>query len=1815
MPPSLVARHGGDAILGEAAMGWSMVTGNDEGRRADRVPRLLRLISSLALALSFAVPVGVIWGPAEWASANAYGNPGVLPFYGLAGLAGTAVDSAGNVYVASQQSNLVLKLTPAGVQETLPFTGLDGPYGVAVDGAGTVFVTNIGGDQILKLTTGGVQSTLPFSGLSVPSGVAVDSAGNVFVSSLLTNAVVKLTPAGVQSTLGFTGLNNPYAVAVDSVGSVFVANLGSNTVLKLTAGGVQSTLGFTGLNAPAAVAVDAAGNVFVAELADNRVRKLTPGGVQSTLGFTGLVLPAGVAVDAAGNVFVASYVEVLKLSAGGAQSTLGFVGLDGLSGVAVNAAGDVLVANERGNQVLALTAGSRQQALPFAGLDHPVGVAVNPVGDVFVANKGSDQVLELTSGGTQTTLGFAGLNAPQGVAVDSAGNVFVANTGSNQVLKLTPGGAQTTLGFTGLNAPYAVAINPAGDVFVANTGSNQVLKLTPGGTQQTLPFVGLDGPAGLAIDATGNVFVANYDSNQVHELPLVITDLYAAPAALGTGSCNDAANACTLTTAVARANSDHCTLPGCPADTIHLVTAGTPGSPSTYYAGNWTLNNIFATTPITLVAEPGLARPPILDSGANGTATLRVLGGTQAAVDGLIFQHGTGAIENLGVLTVSDSTFTDNDAGLGGAGGAIENVACVAPTLTVTNSTFTRNSAGIGGAIANGFGCSTGVGTVTVSDSTFTDNTSAKGGAIANGIDSAHGTLTVTGSTFTRNSSTLDNGGPGGAIANGSSGHGDATVTNSAFTDNASGGNGGAIDNIQVGGTLTVSGSTFSRNTGANGGAISSGGRNGTGPLTVSGSTFTDNRALGDGGAIDSGNHGTASDLTVSDSSFSGNSATQDGGAIANDDNYGSADVVGRSFTHTSTLTVSRSTFTGNSSGSYAGNGGAIDNSDHGGSVIADATAAYSATPTGLSTSTMTVSGSTFTGNSTTGDGGAINTGGHGGSATATATGTATNTFVATASNTTSNALTVSDSTFSGNSAAGGGAIDNGDHGGSATATAITTIGGVVFTATATNETMNALTVSGSTFANNSTTGDGGAINNGDHGGNATATGNGIRTATASNRNPLTLWNSTFAGNSAARGGAVDNGDHGGSATAANTLTVWDTTFTGNTAGRGGVIDNGDDGSGTVYAAANIFDGTCLRGSGPSSWLDGGYNAGSDASCENGGAGDSTALTSAQLGPLGSHGGPTETVLPLAGNPARGIVPASTSVMLNGNSVTLCPVTDQRGVASMPGNCNAGAVQNNTVAPPTVSVTHTADGSSGWNIASPVSVSVSGLSATSTLAGLTCTVDGSPATLNPVFVPGNAAYTGSVSVSGDGVHPVTCDATDTAGNAAVQDADTVKLDTVAPDTSILTHPASPTNSTGGAFTFTGNDATSDVASYQCELDAGGHAPCVSGHDFGAVAEGSHTLSVRAVDDAGNKDAAPATFSWVVDLTEPNSSIMTSGAGTPANPTSSTSATFTFGATDPVSGGASSGVNHLECKLDSAAFAACTSTKSYSGIGPGPHTFKVRAVDNAGNVESTPDSFAWQVHAATTLLYNGDQIVVVGNTFKPAGLLSSPAAVCASGQPVTFSLDRNPNTNAAGSYSLGSVNTNGSGQATLSSISTTGWLEGVYDITASSAGSASCEAASYTASVTVAGPGDAANGGGWYTASGSGRINFGFTVSKVPNANPARYKGQAVIQNNGKWRLKGTLNSYVKVASKMQGSASGIGDLSWWDLTLNGGLGGWRLAKPGVAFTMTFTDVGSGGKNSTDTMGVSIQYTPVSPEPSTMPNSSPQPLKGGNVKVS
>ena len=163
------------------------------------------------------------------------------------------------------------------------------------------------------------------------------------------------------------------------------------------------------------------------------------------------------------------------------------------------------------------------------------------------------------------------------------------------------------------------------------------------------------------------------------------------------------------------------------------------------------------------------------------------------------------------------------------------------------------------------------------------------------------------------------------------------------------------------------------------------------------------------------------------------------------------------------------------------------------------------------------------------------------------------------------------------------------------------------------------------------------------------------------------------------------------------------------------------------------------------------------------------------------------------------------------------------------------------------------------------------------------------------------------------------------------------VDTVAPGTTIDSGPSNPTNDSTPTLAFS---ASETGATFECELDGGGFAACTSPHTTAELSPGPHSFAVRATDAAGNT-GSPATSSFTVDTTAPDTTIDAGPAGSTTDPT----ATVTFHS----DGSGSS----FECRVDTDQFAACVSPFVTQSLAAGVHTIEVRALDAAGNADSTP----------------------------------------------------------------------------------------------------------------------------------------------------------------------------------------------------------------------------------------------------------------------
>jgi sugar lactone lactonase YvrE len=472
---------------------------------------------------------------------------------------GSAVDSAGDVYVTDFINHVIRKITPAGVVTT--FAGVVGvpgstdgpladarfnfPSGLAIDSADNIYVTERGNLTLRKITPGGVVTTLAgspgmsgtidgtgaaarFSGLNL---VAVDGAGTVYLGDgyairKVTAAGVVTTLAGAVATFGSTDgtgtaarFQGPVGIAIDGAGDLYVADQINNTIRKVTAAGVVTTV---------------AGAVG------------TPGGVDGTGTAAHFNEPTGVAIDSAGDLYIADRRNstIRKLTAAGVVTTL---------------AGTPLAS------------GNADGTGTDARFNGPSSLAVDSTGNVYVVDTGNFTIRKITSAAVVTT--FAGAPARPGnadgtgaaarffgpsAAADNAGNVYVADVGNDTVRKVTSDGVVTTIaGVVGMEGstdgtgagarfhrPSAVVADRAGNVYVTDFFNDTIRRISPAGVVTT--FAGAPGeaatidgtgtearfnlPNAVAIDSADNLYVIDGGSSAIRKVtPGGVTTTVVAP--------------------------------------------------------------------------------------------------------------------------------------------------------------------------------------------------------------------------------------------------------------------------------------------------------------------------------------------------------------------------------------------------------------------------------------------------------------------------------------------------------------------------------------------------------------------------------------------------------------------------------------------------------------------------------------------------------------------------------------------------------------------------------------------------------------------------------------------------------------------------------------------------------------------------------------------------------------------------------------------------------------------------------------------------------------------------------------------------------------------------------------------------------------------------------------------------------------------------------------------------------------------------------------------------------------------------------------
>jgi hypothetical protein len=229
-------------------------------------------------------------------------------------------------------------------------------------------------------------------------------------------------------------------------------------------------------------------------------------------------------------------------------------------------------------------------------------------------------------------------------------------------------------------------------------------------------------------------------------------------------------------------------------------------------------------------------------------------------------------------------------------------------------------------------------------------------------------------------------------------------------------------------------------------------------------------------------------------------------------------------------------------------------------------------------------------------------------------------------------------------------------------------------------------------------------------------------------------------------------------------------------------------------------------------------------------------------------------------------------------------------------------VVSDTTAPTVTVTTHNAVPANSWFTSSPQQVDASATDS-SNVTNISCTVDGSSATV--AGQSGSNPRTGTVSVSGDGTHPVVCTATDGAGNSGAASGSsntvTVKIDTTAP--SIVFDSATP------AANADGWNKTNVVVSWNCSDNVGGSGAAAASVSQTISSEGTGLAATGTCADVAGNTASNTKGGFKIDKTDPSivcplpAPVFTLNQS-PANVVAS----FTDGGSGPASGSSSTAAN-------------------------------------------------------------------------------------------------------------------------------------------------------------------------------------------------------------------------------------------------------------------------------------------------------------------
>jgi sugar lactone lactonase YvrE/Leucine-rich repeat (LRR) protein len=537
------------------------------------------------------------------------------------------IDAAGNLYVPDASNHRIRRVTPGGVVTTIAGSGtaasVDGtgvaaqfnsPTGTAVDAAGNVYVAESSGNRIRKISPAGVVTTLAGNGtgssvdgtgaaatVNTPVGLATDAAGMLYIIESASNRVRTISQSGVVTTFagtGVAGLTDGTLTAsqfawmrgavADAAGNLYITDTGNNTIRKISIVAPVVT-SFLPTNAYPMQAVTITGTDFFGvtqvrfggvsaawfeAVSPTQIRAVVPFGaisgsvtVTNSVGmgtFAGFVLAATPQVSTLAGDGAANFRDAV-----GAGAQFNFI--RGL--VSDGAGGNIYVADNANNRIRKIVvatgvvttlagsgvAGFLDGTGTAAQFNNPNALWFDGAGSLYATDYINNRIrrINVATGAVTTFAGTgaagfvngaaasAQFNSPQYITGDGAGNLYVSEWGNHAIRKIVIAtGAVSTLAGTGASgfadgagatAQFAAPCGVASDgvnVYVADDVNHRIRKIVIAtGVVSTLAGTGVGGfadgagavaqfqlPWGIVYDGNGNLFVADRLNHRIRNV-------------------------------------------------------------------------------------------------------------------------------------------------------------------------------------------------------------------------------------------------------------------------------------------------------------------------------------------------------------------------------------------------------------------------------------------------------------------------------------------------------------------------------------------------------------------------------------------------------------------------------------------------------------------------------------------------------------------------------------------------------------------------------------------------------------------------------------------------------------------------------------------------------------------------------------------------------------------------------------------------------------------------------------------------------------------------------------------------------------------------------------------------------------------------------------------------------------------------------------------------------------------------------------------------------------------------------------------------